>query len=75
VPPPARLAGLREALQLGYYRGVLQQLDAIEAADPAWRGFCDAQRTLARQFQFEAMLRGLPRGEDLPRPTELGDPR
>ena len=33
TPPADRLTGLREALQLGYYRGVLQQLDAIEAAD------------------------------------------
>ena len=64
VPPPERLAGLREALQLGYYRGVLRQLDEIEAADPAWRGFCEAQRPMALQFQFEAMLRGLARGGD-----------
>ncbi len=65
VPPPERLTGLCEALQLGYYRGVLQQLDEIEAAAPAWRAFCDAQRALARQFQFEAMLRGLTRSADL----------
>ena len=64
MPPAERLTGLREALQLGYYRGVLQQLDEIEAAGPAWRAFCDAQRTLASQFQFEAMLRGLTRSED-----------
>ncbi len=64
VPPAERLTGLREALQLGYYRGVLQQLDEIEAAGPAWRAFCDAQRTLASQFQFEAMLRGLTRSEN-----------
>jgi CheY-like chemotaxis protein len=64
VPPIERLSGLREALQLGYYRGVLQQLDGIEAADAAWRPFCEAQRALARQFQFEAMLRGLARSEN-----------
>jgi signal transduction histidine kinase/purine-cytosine permease-like protein/DNA-binding NarL/FixJ family response regulator len=64
TPPADRLTGLREALQLGYYRGVLQQLDAIEAADAVWRPFCEAQRALARQFQFEAMLRGLARSEN-----------
>lgn len=64
-PPAAVLTGLRDALQLGYYRGVLRQLDAIEATDAAWRPFCDAQRGLARQFQFEAMLRALSRGENL----------
>ncbi|OWQ87576.1 hybrid sensor histidine kinase/response regulator [Roseateles aquatilis] len=60
-PPPALLAGLREALELGYYRGVLRQLDDIEAADAGWRPFCESQRALARQFQFEAMLRALAR--------------
>ncbi len=60
LPPPERLTGLREALTLGYYRGVLQQLDQIEAADARWRPFCEAQRELARQFQFEAMLQALP---------------
>ncbi|OWQ44108.1 hybrid sensor histidine kinase/response regulator [Roseateles noduli] len=64
TPPADRLTGLREALQLGYYRGVLQQLDAIEAADAVWQPFCEAQRALARQFQFEAMLRALARSEN-----------
>ncbi|WP_273490315.1 ATP-binding protein [Roseateles chitosanitabidus] len=64
MPPPERLTGLREALSLGYYRGVLSQLDEIEAADPAWLPFCERQRTLARQFQFEAMLRMLARSEN-----------
>jgi CheY-like chemotaxis protein len=60
APPQDRLNGLRDALALGYYRGVLQQLDQIEAADARWRPFCEAQRELARQFQFEAMLQALP---------------
>ncbi len=60
APPTERLSGLRDALALGYYRGVLQQLDQIEAADARWRPFCEAQRELARQFQFEAMLQTLP---------------
>ncbi|MBB3194377.1 hybrid sensor histidine kinase/response regulator [Roseateles terrae] len=60
APPQGHLNGLRDALALGYYRGVLQQLDQIEAADARWRPFCEAQRELARQFQFEAMLQALP---------------
>ncbi len=63
-PPSEQLTGLRDALQLGYYRGVLQQLDEIDASDGRWRPFCQAQRALARQFQFEAMLRALARGEN-----------
>ena len=63
-PPAALLGGLREALQLGYYRGVLQQLDALAQAHPQHQAFCEAQRLLARQFQFEAMLRALTPSED-----------
>ncbi|MET0209013.1 MAG: ATP-binding protein, partial [Burkholderiaceae bacterium] len=64
VPPAALLGDLREALMLGYYRGVLQALEALEARDAAWRAFCEAQRGMARQFQFEAMLRALERSEN-----------
>lgn len=56
-PPEALLAGLREAAALGWTRGVLRQLDAIAAADPAYAAFCTVQRELAQQFQFETMLK------------------
>jgi len=59
MPPAELLSGLRGALELGYYRGVLTQLDLIEAADARHRPFCQFQRGLACQFQFEAMLRCL----------------
>ncbi|XHS76904.1 ATP-binding protein [Burkholderiaceae bacterium UC74_6] len=59
MPPAELLADLRGALELGYYRGVLAQLDLIEAADARHQPFCQFQRGLARQFQFEAMLRCL----------------
>ena len=49
-------------MQLGYYRGILQQLDAIDAAQPECAGFTAAMRDLARQFQFEAIGRALARG-------------
>jgi CheY-like chemotaxis protein len=69
APPQARaawcrpraelLAPLRQAVQIGYYRGILQQLDAIDAAQPECAGFTLAMRDLARQFQFEAIGREL----------------
>lgn len=56
------LQPLLQAVQLGYYRGILNQLDAIEAAQPQCRTFAEAMRELARQFQFEAIARELARG-------------
>lgn len=60
-PAPALLAPLQQAVSLGYYRGILQQLDAIDAAQPECAGFTAALRELARQFQFEAISRELAR--------------
>ena len=54
-PEPAALGALREVVSLGYYRGILNQLDAIAAAHPHNAAFVDAMRDLARQFQFETM--------------------
>jgi CheY-like chemotaxis protein len=60
--PRAELAKpLEQAVQLGYYRGILNQLDAIEAAQPECAAFAEAMRELARQFQFEAIARELAR--------------
>jgi len=58
-PEAASLLALQHVVQLGYYRGIMNQLDAIEAAQPACAGFAAAMRELARQFQFEAMSREL----------------
>jgi CheY-like chemotaxis protein len=58
-PEAASLLALQHSVQLGYYRGIMNQLDAIEAARPACAGFAAAMRELARQFQFEAMSREL----------------
>lgn len=60
-PRAELLAPLQQAVQLGYYRGILQQLDAIAAAQPECAAFADAMRELARQFQFEAIGRELAR--------------
>ncbi|MDC8784882.1 hybrid sensor histidine kinase/response regulator [Roseateles koreensis] len=54
---PQHLSDLRQALQLGYYRGVLQQLDLLAAQHPQAQAFCEHLRGLAQQFQFDAMLR------------------
>lgn len=54
-PAPAQLAALREAVGLGYFRGVMNQLDAIDLAMPECAAWTATQRVLARQFRFEAM--------------------
>ncbi|MBT2322728.1 response regulator [Variovorax paradoxus] len=59
LPDVASLRALEEAVGLGYFRGIMNQLDAIDAAQPECAGWTAAQRTLARQFQFEAMSRAL----------------
>ncbi|MDO8770200.1 MAG: ATP-binding protein, partial [Burkholderiaceae bacterium] len=54
---PARpsLEALREVVSLGYYRGILNQLDEIEAGQPQCAAFVFEMRGLAKQFQFETM--------------------
>ena len=62
-PREALLAPLANAVQLGYYRGILNQLDAIEAAQPECDLFLREMRALARHFQFEPMARALARSQ------------
>ena len=57
------MAPLQNAVQLGYYRGILNQLEAIEAAQPECAAFTREMRELARQFQFEAMVLALARAQ------------
>ncbi len=54
-PQPQHLQALLEMVNLGYYRGILNQLDALEAALPSHARFVTHMRDLARQFQFETM--------------------
>jgi len=56
-PQPARLAALQEVVQLGYLRGIMNQLDQIEAAEPACAPLVAQWRDSARQFRFEAIGR------------------
>ena len=55
LPDAAALATLRQLTQLGYLRGILNHLSAIEAAQPACGAFCERMRALARGFEFETL--------------------
>ena len=59
APSLERLRALEEAVGLGYFRGIMNQLDEVDAAQPECAAWTEAQRVLARQFQFEAMSRAL----------------
>jgi signal transduction histidine kinase/purine-cytosine permease-like protein len=55
LPEVQRLRALQEAASLGHVRGVLRLLDTLDAERPECRDFSDRLRTLARQFQLDAM--------------------
>ena len=55
APSPQTLHELQEVIELGYPRGIQNQLDEIAAADPAHQEFVDVMRRLAKQFQFDSM--------------------
>jgi signal transduction histidine kinase/CheY-like chemotaxis protein/purine-cytosine permease-like protein len=60
----ASLAALQQAVDLGFPRGIANALDAIERSQPACAAFVEQMRSLARQFQFEAMGRMLQQASD-----------
>ncbi len=66
VPPAPRLRALQQAVSLGHVRGIGQQLDAIEAADPAYAAFVSRLRAMARQYRFDAMTDLLTQALDEP---------
>ena len=55
-PDRAQREALRELVTLGYYRGILNQLDDIERLWPQCAEFVSTMRDQAKQFQFETML-------------------
>ena len=55
MPDAPQLAALREVVDLGFYRGILNKLADIETRQPATAGFVREMRQLAQQFRFEAM--------------------
>ena len=54
-PDWAALTALRDVVNLGFYRGVLNQLAQIETTQPETAGVVTDLRAMAWQFQFEAM--------------------
>jgi signal transduction histidine kinase/CheY-like chemotaxis protein/purine-cytosine permease-like protein len=66
-PDRQSLDALHEVVYLGYYRGILNKLDEIEAGQPASAAFVCDMRVLARQFQFEVMSQHLGRAILSPR--------
>ncbi|KQP43289.1 ATPase [Pseudorhodoferax sp. Leaf274] len=56
-PDAASREALQQAVDLGFHRGIMNALDAIERGQPACAAFVQQMRALARQFQFEAMSR------------------
>jgi signal transduction histidine kinase/CheY-like chemotaxis protein len=60
VPPPRHaLLALQELVRLGFYRGIVNKLDALALAHPESTPFTQSMLALARQYQFEAMLTSL----------------
>ncbi|MBC8056710.1 MAG: response regulator [Rhizobiales bacterium] len=57
LPGAAQLRALDELVSLGYYRGIVRKLDEIEAEGAGHAGFVGHLRSLAQQFQLDAMTR------------------
>jgi signal transduction histidine kinase/CheY-like chemotaxis protein/purine-cytosine permease-like protein len=55
-PDRGQIDALREVVGLGFYRGILNQLDDIAHQSPQCHVFVERMRTFAKKFQFEAML-------------------
>ncbi|MFN3887271.1 MAG: ATP-binding protein [Aquabacterium sp.] len=55
VPSIDALRRLEDQVHTGYMRGVHQALDRIAAEEPACEAFVQRMRTMARQFQLDAM--------------------
>jgi CheY-like chemotaxis protein/anti-sigma regulatory factor (Ser/Thr protein kinase) len=65
-PPREDLLALQVLVQLGYYRGIVNKLDALALAYPSCAVFITMLNTLARQYQFETMLTHLQKALDEP---------
>ena len=64
LPSPERLRNLQEMIDLGYFRGIVKQLDEIAANDPGTAPFVHHMRQLAQQFQLEAMTGVIRKAQD-----------
>ena len=64
TPPRDELLALQALVQLGYFRGILNQLGEMALAHPPCAAFIQAQTALARLYQFETMLTQLQKAID-----------
>jgi CheY-like chemotaxis protein len=65
LPSPERLRGLQEMIDLGYFRGIVKQLDEIAAHDSGSAPFVHHMRQLAQQFQLDAMSGVIRKAQDV----------
>jgi hypothetical protein len=63
-PPRDELLSLQVLVQLGYYRGIVNKLEALAQTYPNAATFVATLNTLARQYQFETMLTHLQKALD-----------
>jgi len=56
MPTDALLDTLADPVEMGYVRGILEQLDLIDGIDTRYRPFTSKVRTMAGQFQFDAIM-------------------
>ena len=68
LPSPTRLKALLDALNLGFYRGVMNTLAEIERQEPPCAPWVESLRPLARQFQFELLSAEIVRQSALAEP-------
>ncbi|MBN9411298.1 MAG: response regulator [Burkholderiales bacterium] len=54
-PARERLQMLREVVALGYYRGIVNQIAEMEAAQPECAPLAERLRAMAREFRLEAI--------------------
>jgi CheY-like chemotaxis protein len=54
-PDVDQLLALRQVVRSGHVRGIVRQLDGIEAAEPASAAYVARLRQMARDFQLEAL--------------------
>ena len=64
--PRDELIALQTLVQLGYYRGILNKLNALAQSHPQCAAFTATQAALARQYQFETMQSQLQKALDEP---------
>jgi hypothetical protein len=67
LPPLAALQPLRDALRLGYFRGAIQAIDALQARHPTAASTLALWRARVQGFEFEALLaelQRLPHGQE-----------